>query len=79
MLHMSRRVRAAVLIGLALGLAGCGAARKPYLVILPSYSYVRSGVVVEATAAPLRTVVSEVDFPRTEGLSGSAGKPPPGM
>ena len=34
-------VRIAILFGLGLGLAGCGATREPNLVIAPSYSYVQ--------------------------------------
>ena len=80
MLHRRRYIRGTVLIGLALGMAGCGSARKPYLVIIPTYSYVRAGVAMEVTSSPLRTSeAGEVEFPRDEGLPRPASSPTPGL
>ncbi len=39
---MRSLVSTAVLAGVALSLVGCGSARKPQLIILPSYSYVQT-------------------------------------
>ena len=35
-----------------MGLAGCGSSRKPHLIILPSYSYLRSSLVLDTVNLP---------------------------
>ncbi len=81
MFHTRRCIRGAVLTGLILDLAGCGAEeRKPYLVILPTYSSTPSGVAMEVTATPLRiSVASDVNLPRLTGVAREMVNSSPGM
>ncbi len=63
-----------------MGLAGCGSARKPQLIILPTYSYVQESLATGETASVLHTsIAGEMDCSRAERLDRSMGKTPTGM
>jgi hypothetical protein len=78
MFQVRRSILGAILIGVALGSVGCGGTREPYLVILPTYSYVRAGVDLEAAISPpLASVADNVGYSREQRLRQPIGKSPP--